>query len=283
MVGITASSDSTKISIYGHGVTIPQRFELSDGIWIEPHVLPLDLEITVEGCLSFSDYAAALQGADIASFAIEVEDATGGDQLAIKAWNSLWLFHLISVACRSACLILYSKSDGVKPIYTAVSRNPFVQPLPNIHHITIDQLSWARNHIASFDALVNVNEFSSAMRCFGNSHYLFDMDVRIMLLWAGIEGLLSVDAELSRRLALYSTIIMNGSPSEKIAYYENVKRAYLIRSQVVHGSKLKPAKLVDGCQLASHILVGLLARCVELGRVPSPNELDRLAFEANIS
>ena len=35
------------------------------------------------------------------------------------------------------------------------------------------------------------------MRAYGNSHTLFDPDLRIMLLWSGIEGLLSVDSELT--------------------------------------------------------------------------------------
>ncbi len=36
------------------------------------------------------------------------------------------------------------------------------------------------------------------MRCYSNVHYLFDNDARIMLLWAGVEGLLDIDSELRR-------------------------------------------------------------------------------------
>lgn len=245
--------------------------------------MPLDLETTVAGCDKFADYAAAIQGTEIASFAIEVEEPQGGRLLVAKAWNSLWLFHLLSVACRSPCLILYSMSDGAQPIYSAAGRSPFSKPLARNCATSLDQLAWAKEHSETFHNLIQVPEFSAAMRCFGNAHYLSDADVQLMLLWAGIEGLLSVDAELSRRLALYAALIINGSHDEKIKYFEEVKQAYAIRSRAVHGAKLKADKLNEGCQSAAHILIGLLARCVELGRVPSPKELDRLAVGSSIS
>jgi hypothetical protein len=120
------------------------------------------------------------------------------------------------------------------------------------------------------------------MRCFGNAHYLPDIDVRIMLLWAGIEGLLSVDAELSRRLAMYAALMIDATPDEKAEFFEEVKRAYSVRSQVVHGSKLKTDKLLRGYKSAARILIELLARCAELGRVPTPTELDRLAVGSTL-
>ncbi|MER9524138.1 HEPN domain-containing protein [Mesorhizobium sp. M0292] len=282
MVGVIAGIDSTKITIFGHGIAIPERFELSPGISLNPAIPPLDISKAADGSRRFSDYAAALQGDEIASFVLEIEDTAGGEELAAKGWNALWLFHLLSVACRTPCLSLYAVCDGSQPAYSAANRTPFVSPLSEIHLATTEQLAWAREHLASFDSLTKVPEFSSAMKCFGNAHYLPDHDIRIMLLWAGIEGLLSVDAELSRRLALYAAILMDGTPDEKAAYFEEVKRAYSIRSQAVHGAKAKPDKLETGYRLASRILIGLLARCVEIGRVPSPAELDRLAVGAVI-
>jgi hypothetical protein len=120
------------------------------------------------------------------------------------------------------------------------------------------------------------------MRCYGNAHYLLDDDMRIMLLWSGIEGLLSVDAELSRRLALYAALMHRGSSAEKIAYFKEVKKAYGIRSRAVHGGKATANDLSQGYQTASKILASLLARCVELGRVPSAEELDALAASQSI-
>src|SRR3546814_446086 len=186
--------------------------DLSPGIFISPAIPKLDLDATVAGCRHFSDYAAALQGIEIATFALRVEHDEGGKSLAAKAWNALWLFHLLSVACRAPRFSLYSVCDGDQPLFSAANSSPFVRPLPATHAATLPELEWTLRYSATFDELIRVPEFSAAMRCYGNAHLLPEHDVRIMLLWAGIEGLLSVDAELSRRLALYAALLLDGSP-----------------------------------------------------------------------
>jgi hypothetical protein len=277
MVGVAANADSKSIVILGHGLAIAEEFELEPGIMLSPEIPKLELDATVAGCSQFTDYAAALHGSEIATFALRVESDEGGKSLSIRAWNALWHFHLLSVACRSPCLSLYSVCDGERPLFSAANPSPFVRPFVEVHPATISQLEWARRYLATFNGLIQVPEFSAAIRCYGNAHILPEHDVRIMLLWAGIEGLLSVDAELSRRLALYAALLFDGSPDEKAAYFDTVKKAYGVRSRAVHGGGLKKDKLQEGSQTAGQILIGLIARCVELGRVPSSSELDRLA------
>ena len=283
MVGVAASVDSKSIVILGHGLTVEKEVELSAGIFVSPAIPKLDLDATVSGCRHFSDYAAAIQGSEIATFAVRVEHDDGGKILATKAWNTLWLFHLLSAACRAPCFSLYSVCDGHKPMFSAANPSPFVRPLPDMHAATSAEIEWARGYSARFDELIGVPEFSAAMRCYGNAQLLPEHDVRIMLLWSGIEGLLSVDAELSRRLALNAAIMFDGSPKEKADYFDKVKKAYAVRSRAVHGGGLKKPKLEEGYRTAGSILIGLIAKCVELGRVPTPSELDRLALSAIMS
>lgn len=283
MVGIRASADSTTITIFGHGLSVPGDFELAPNIILRSVIPPLDLDSTVGGCASFVDYAATIHGHEIASFTLVISDDQGAKSLATKAWNALWLFHLLSVACRSPTLLLFAQCDGSEPQFSSVTRTPIIGGLPNLHPATADQLTWARDHMVAFAEVAKVPEFGSAMRCFGNAHYLLDLDMRIMLLWSGIEGLLSVDAELSRRIALYAALLMECSPEDKAQYFKRVKDAYAIRSRAVHGGKTNPAKLQDGYDSATRILADLLARCVEIGRVPTPGELDRVAVTGSIS
>jgi hypothetical protein len=112
MVGVAAGFDSKSIVILGHGLTVRDDFELRPGIFISPNVPTLDLDKMVSGCKQFSDYAAAIHGSEIATFSVRVEHSEGGESLAIKGWNSLWIFHLLSVACRAPCISLYSVCDG---------------------------------------------------------------------------------------------------------------------------------------------------------------------------
>lgn len=283
MVGIAASTDSKSVVILGHGLTIAEEVELSTGIFLSPVIPKLDLHATAAGCRHFSDYAAALHGSEIATFGLRIEDNGSGESLTVKAWNALWLFHLLSVACRAPCFSLYSVCDGNQPLFSAANPSPFVRPVADIHAARLSEIEWARRNSATFHELIKVPEFSTAMRCYGNAHLLPEQDVRIMLLWAGIEGLLSVDAELSRRLALYAALLLDGSSDEKADYFDKVKKAYAVRSRVVHGAGLKQPKLEEGYRTAGRILIGLIKKCVELGRVPLPSELDRLAASATVS
>lgn len=282
MVGVSVNKDSKSVVILGHGLTISEEFELSVGIFLTPSVPKLDLDATVAGCRHFGDYAAALQGSEIATFSLRVECDEGGTSLAAKAWNALLLFHLLSIACRAPCFSLYSVCDGHQPLFSAATPSPFVRPLPAIHAAARAEIEWVRRYSEVFHDLIEIPEFSAAMRCYGNAQLLPEHDVRIMLLWAGIEGLLSVDAELSRRLALYTALLLDGSPDEKADYFDKVKKAYTVRSRAVHGAGLKKPKLEEGYRTAGRILIGLLAKCVELGRVPSPSELDHLAVSAMV-
>lgn len=104
-----------------------------------------------------------------------------------------------------------------------------------------------------------------------------------MLLWAGIEGLLQVEAEHNRRIALYSAILMKGDQQAKSDRFDLVKKSYSLRSRVVHGAKPTKDKLETGYAEATDLLADLLSRCVELGKVPSRDELDRSSFSGSIT
>jgi len=74
-----------------------------------------------------------------------------------------------------------------------------------------------------------------------------------------------------------------GDHEEKANWFAEVKKAYGVRSKAVHGGALNEPMLQDGYQQASRILVSLLARCVEIGRVPKSAELDALAHRSTWS
>lgn len=147
---------------------------------------------------------------------------------------------------------------------------------------TDDQLAWAQGHYTAFASLLSEARFRSAQSYYNNSHYVMDHDARLMLLWAGIESLLDVDQELSRRIALHSAILFDGDPAEKAEQFRRVKRAYGIRSKVIHGNAPSKEGLGEAAAFAGEVLLGLLRKVVELGRLPSGAELDEAAAGASI-
>ena len=104
-----------------------------------------------------------------------------------------------------------------------------------------------------------------------------------MLLWSGIEALFGVDAELSRRVALYAALMLDGEPDAKWAYYQEMKRAYDLRSRIVHGNSVQIDKIKEAYDFALLALSRLLMKCVEMGVVPAQRDFDKLAVSGQIS
>lgn len=283
MVNITTWKDAKSVRITGHGFKVEDPFQLAEGVVLAPDVHPLNAA-GLDDCETIKERASIETMHDIATFTIEVHDARGGTELANAGWASLWDFHLLSLASKAPCFILYSASAGKAGVtYSVANRNLILSPLAGVHELTMPQLEWARTNRPSFRELISDQQFSSAMRYFGNAHYLFDLEHRIMLLWAGIEGLLQVEAEHNRRIALYSAILMKGDEQAKSHRFDLVKKSYSLRSRVVHGAKPTKEKLEAGYAEATDLLADLLSRCVELGRVPSRDELDRTSFSGDLA
>jgi hypothetical protein len=283
MVGVATNGGAHSLFIVGHGIKVNSSFELASGIFVEPTVPHFEMQDAADGSARFADYSAVVTGRDLADFSLRIDSEHPGQALAVKGWNALWDFHLLSLAAQSPVCSIFSVTPGTRPIFAAANRNVLMRRFAEVTTISAEPLAWARDNKTAFDALIKVPAFNAAMRCYGNSHYLFDADMRIMLLWSGIEGLLSVDSELTRRIALYSTLMIKGSHEDKVKWFADVKKAYGVRSKAVHGGAANEQILQDGYQQASRILVRLLARCVEIGRVPIPAEFDALALCSTLS
>jgi hypothetical protein len=63
---------------------LPARFEIAAGIYLSPNWVAAGPEIAAADCKTFRDYAAVVNSQGLANFSIEVEDESGGEQLAIK-------------------------------------------------------------------------------------------------------------------------------------------------------------------------------------------------------
>lgn len=220
---------------------------------------------------------------EFASFYLEVKSVLGGKELAVKAWNSLWLFHLLALACKAPCDPLYSWSGFEKLNFSVVTPHAAFRKPRQPVTATTPQLEWARCYLESFELLQADRTFTASLLCYTNSHHLFGFAPRIMLLWSGIERLFKVSSELTRTLALYSALLLEESSADaRYDCYKRIKKDYSLRSRVVHGSMEEESQLEAIYVRASELLVGLLARCVALSRVPTDEEFDRAATMGHI-
>lgn len=282
MVGVIVGNEATRVYIAGYGMAVDRSVELAPGVYVSPEVIRQEDSFGSSTGREFQTMAAVLATQRIASFSVVVEDQAGGEALAAKGWNALWIFSLMALTCRAPVISLYSASNDTLPKFSIANRHVFIRPLPVVAP-TDDQLSWARRNYAAFEGLLSEARFRSAQSYYNNSHYVMDHDARIMLLWAGIESLLDVGQELSRRIALHSAILFDGDPAEKAERFRQVRRAYAIRSKVIHGNAAGKENLGEAAAFAGDVLLGLLRKVVELGRLPNGAELDEAAAGASLA
>ena len=281
MVGVVVGTGRS-VRIVGHGITVAHDFILAPGITVSPTAPTIEASFGSHTVGELRNTLSVMAMEGLADFSLLIEHEDGRDKLAVKAWNALWLFNFLALACRSPVLPLYSVADNGSPRFNLVNRNLIINRLHKAGVAHYEQLEWAADNFSRYDDLLKNERFRAALRCYGNAHYLFDDDTKVMLLWAGIEGLLDIDSELRRRIALHATILHDGDIDEKAAYFSKVKKGYDVRSRVVHGSGANAELLRSAYALASEVLLELLRKMVTLGRVPSVAELDRLAISASL-
>jgi Apea-like HEPN len=283
MTAIVTSVDSTVATIVGHGIRIQEAYELAPGIILRPSTPSHSVQVVADGCNSLVEYAAVLSMQEYASFSMEIQEERGGKYLATKTWNSLWLFHLLALACQSPCDSLYTWSGNAKVNFALSTPHVTFQRTGPLVSATVPQLEWARSHLERFELIQEDKTFTASLMCYGNSHHLFGYAPRIMLLWSGIERLFKVSSELTRTLALYSALMLEENSAEaRYDCYKRIKKDYDLRSKVVHGALEKETQMEDAYIRASGLLVKLLAKCVDLSRVPTSEELDRAALTGYI-
>lgn len=282
MPKIVSSENAKAVIIFGAGITVSRPYELTSNISITPQGGEIDLDVAAKAADGFADYAGVVFGNPLTTFSLHITDEMGGKSLAIQAWNALWEFYLLSLAAKSPCMSLYSATEESVPSI-GLTTATFVRMSPK-DAVRLDKrdAEWARDNHNQFHALCKTPEFSHALVCLGNANLVHDRHASLMLIWSGIEGLLSIDSEISRRLAQYAAQLYLGNPDEKYAFYKEVKAAYGVRSQIVHGTMKRPNDLSEERKMAMKILTTLLRRCVELGKVPSPDEFDRGAIASSI-
>src|SRR6185437_14102474 len=275
-VRISVPANIESMRILGYGIKVKSAFVLADGIEVGYEVPKLDLKVAVKSAENnILHYAGFNIMSTQASFALVISVPGGGRDLAIKTWNSLWVFWLLSLACDVDCFSLYTVTETGADY--GIANHEITLTFGRVRSGTERRLTWARAHFNTFNELIDEQKFSTALRYHGNAHHLRDIGARIMLLWAGIECLLGVQGEQRSRVSLYSAILCGGSPSLRFKKLTEVKKAYDRRSQVVHGGSVKHEEMEASAEFAAQLLRGLLRKCLELGRVPTPDEIDQTA------
>jgi hypothetical protein len=139
---------------------------------------------------------------------------------------------------------------------------------------TESEAEWFRTHFDRFDKLAGQDQrFRFALEA--GTDWRFGKEPRAALarLWSGIEALLNVNQELVYRLSMTAASLLRPRGPDRVAYFDQVKRLYGIRSKAVHGDVVSEKDLETGVVGAFELLRGLLLDAVERGEVRTEREL----------
>lgn len=138
------------------------------------------------------------------------------------------------------------------------------------------EAAWIAAHLSKFNQLASTDErFRFALEAAVDWRYSKDPRAAISRLWAGIESLFGISAELVYRLSLFGSVGLAPRGEVRLQAFRRIKAAYSIRSKAVHGGALDTQKLGNGMVESFEILRSLLLHCVLRGSVPTEDDLYR--------
>lgn len=118
-------------------------------------------------------------------------------------------------------------------------------------------------------------QFVFALRAMNDWRFSPDMRAGVARIWAGIEALLGVSAEISFRIALISAALLHPRGQARLDRYRQIRSLYNARSKAVHGDKMSSEQLAEAAAQSCRLLQQLLWMCLDLGAVPSSEQQEQ--------
>jgi Apea-like HEPN len=141
-----------------------------------------------------------------------------------------------------------------------------------------EQFEWVNAQMDRFVELLADQKFRTAIESLTTYNHHYSYRVMVALLWAGVESLFQIEAELSYRISVLAALTLEPRGESCKALYRKVREMYKVRSKAVHGSGVKDEELVEHIGDARSLLSRLLCRFTEKGSIPTRDELDNLVL-----
>jgi len=142
--------------------------------------------------------------------------------------------------------------------------------------VSTEDCRWVSENLVGLLKLRADQEFHFALECLSESYVQESWRLAATVLWAGIEALVQVSAEVTYRLSLSVAALLEQPGPERLATFKMVKKLYGMRSRAVHGAHVAEDDLRKHVLLARSILERCLQEIVEIGKVPSVADLEAL-------
>jgi hypothetical protein len=141
-------------------------------------------------------------------------------------------------------------------------------------------LDWVFEHLTNFARLLEDQRFFLAVEALTTHHHQSNLRMMTAAVWAGIEALFRVHAELRFRLSAYIAAYVEPAGAGRLDLYRELKRRYDFRSRAVHGAAVTDEDLREHVQRVRSILARLICKVAEAGGVPSADDFDGMLFSS---
>jgi len=136
------------------------------------------------------------------------------------------------------------------------------------------EAAWFSKNFEGFNKLAADDErFRFALEAAIDWRYSRDPRAAVARIWAGVESLLGISAELVYRISLSTATIIAPRGPERILAFRNLKNLYAVRSKAVHGEPLAEEKLFTGLHESFEVLRALLLDAVERGAIRTEEDV----------
>lgn len=144
--------------------------------------------------------------------------------------------------------------------------------------ISNDEFLWVNNNLVAFINLLKSPKFRLAVDAINTHHQMANLRMAAAMLWAGIEALFNIQAELRFRLSTVIASILEPRGQTRRDLYRKVKRLYDVRSAAIHGASLQDDKLAEHVKEVRFLLSQLLCNFTQNKHHPSEQELEDFIF-----
>jgi hypothetical protein len=287
------------------------NYELGESLKLRRLVKPLSVfDLAAVGAVGFREWAVLEPLAHLATSEI-VSPVSAATTPGYDALNKCWLASSLIVIRgfpRHLCLAASAYSwnliaghqksssrtfrgqlvdEGIeKAIYEPrASLAPFRGQLLDYHlHLLVpretrstpfdsEEAEWVAAHIKRFNQLASSDErFRFALEAAVDWRYAKDPRAAVARIWAGVESLLAINAELVYRVSLCAATVLAPRGPQRITEFKRVKALYGIRSKAVHGEPMSEEKVFTGVHESFELLRTLLLDAVQRGAVRNDDD-----------
>jgi hypothetical protein len=143
-----------------------------------------------------------------------------------------------------------------------------------------DDLEWVRDNIGTIIKLTESEYFQTALEALCTYMLAATDRMKAAQLWAGLEALFGRRfGEVGYRLRVLTAMLIEDRGPDRRKHFKRFKKLYDMRSDVVHGGKVKSAELAAHLVEVRELLARLLRRVIAMGRVPTDEDFEELLCE----